>query len=85
MTYSKWGIDWDGPLPPTDCSENTVYVDPPERPLTDTDFQELCARINPLDSSSEYGLELYVETLQFVLDQLSGYRNLYASCLLYDP
>lgn len=27
-------IDWDDPLPPTDCSENTVYVDPPQQPLT---------------------------------------------------
>lgn len=29
------GIDWDGPLPPIDGSENTVFVDPPEQPLTD--------------------------------------------------
>ena len=63
-------IDWDGPLPSTDCSENTVYVDPPRQPLTDPDYQELCATINPLDSSSEYGLEL---SLQFVLDKLRGY------------
>ena len=68
LDIQHMGIDWDGPLPPTDCSENTVYVDPPQQPLTNTDFHELCTTINPLDSSSEYGLELYVETLQFVLD-----------------
>ena len=67
------GIDWDGPLPPTDGSENTVFVDPPRLPLSDLDYQELSSTINPLDSSSEYGLELYVETLQFVLDKLCNH------------
>ena len=73
LDVQQMGIDWDGPLPPTDCSENTVFVDPPRQPLTDLDYQELCATINPLDSSSEYGLELYVETLQFVLGKLHNY------------
>ena len=34
------GIDWSGPLPPTDSSENTVYVDPPQQPMSDADYQE---------------------------------------------
>ena len=73
INIAQLGIDWDGPLPPTDCSENTVYVDPPQQPLTSLDYQELCATINPLDPSSEYGIELYVETLQFVLNKLRSY------------
>lgn len=71
--FQQIGIDWDGPLPPTDCSETTVYVDPPEQPLTTSDYQELCATINPLDPSSEYGLELYVETVDFVINKLHTY------------
>ena len=70
INTAQLGIDWDGPLPPTDVSENTVYVDPPEQPLTSLDYQELCVTINPLDPSSEYGIELYIETLQFVLNKL---------------
>ena len=57
------GIDWDGPLPPIDGSENTVFVDPPE-PLISiikSFAQQLILLI-----LVKYGLELYIETLQFV-------------------
>ena len=57
-------------LPRMHVSENTVYVDPPQQPLTSLDYQELCVTINPLDPSSEYGIELYIEILQFVLNKL---------------
>ena len=73
LNVAQLGIDWDGPLPPTDCSDNTVYVDPPQQPLTPLDYQELSITINPLDPSSEYGIELYIETLQFVLNKLHSY------------
>ena len=61
------GIDWSGPL---SFSDNTVNVDPPEMPLSTQDYQELCIQVNPLEPSSEYGIELYIETVQFVLNKV---------------
>ena len=65
MQPAHLGIDWDGPLPFT--GDNVVDVDPPEQPLNDADYDELCTRINPLEQSAEYGVDLYSETLQYVL------------------
>ena len=35
-------------------------------PLTDYDMQELQSVVAPLSSSSEYGMDLYEKTLEFV-------------------
>ena len=63
------GIDWDGPLP-FDSSSNVVDVDPPDVPLSDADYEELVTTLNPLEPSAEYGLDLYCETLHFVLSNV---------------
>jgi len=60
-----YGIDWDGPLS-TDAASEQVNVPQVEVPLTDNDFSELCQTISPLSQSTNYGIDLYMATLQFV-------------------
>lgn len=59
------GIDWDGSLPPN--GENIVHVDPPILPLSNSEYEELVSNINPVESTCDYGIELYTETVQFVM------------------
>ena len=67
------GIDWNGPLPdPSDENSVIVDVDPPPQVLTDQDYQELLGRVDPLDPNSQYGIELYIESVEFVLSKLHG-------------
>ena len=65
------GVDWNGPIPVGD--DNIVNVDPPQVPLNPQDYQELSIQVNPLEPSSEYGIELYTETVQFVLNKLMSF------------
>ena len=67
------GIDWNGPLPFSD--DNIVNADPPQLPLSPQDYQELCIQVNPLEPSSEYGIELYIETVQFVINKVMACSN----------
>lgn len=63
------GIDWNGPIP-YDSDDDTVIVDPPPQIITDRDFQELSETINPLDPTSQYGIELYIQSVEFVLNKI---------------
>ena len=67
------GIDWSGPL--SFSNDNTMNVDPPEMPLSTQDYQVLCIQVNPLEPSSEYGIELCIETVQFVLNKVMVSTN----------
>ena len=58
--FQSIGIDWSGPLSFND--DNTVIVDAPQMPLSTQDYQELCIKVNPLEPSSEYGIELFSKT-----------------------
>lgn len=61
-----YGIDWDGPV--AEQSELDQSVDVPELPniISYQSEQELRQLINPLQESDCYGLNIYMETLQFV-------------------
>lgn len=61
-------MDWDGPIPDAN-SDNAVVVDPPQCPLCQEHLEALSNCINPLDDSQEYGIDVYVECLQFVRDR----------------
>ncbi len=63
------GIDWNGPIPFTD-EDNVVDIDPPPSFLCNQDYQELSQTINPLDRNSQYGIELYMESIQFVSNKI---------------
>lgn len=61
-----YGIDWDGPL--ADQAELDQSVDVPELQdiISYQSEQELRQLINPLQESDCCGLNIYMETLQFV-------------------
>lgn len=60
-----FGIDWDGPIPVAE--ETMVCVDPPDSPLSKHDIRCLSMTINPLEQSNSYGMDLYVETLEYIV------------------
>lgn len=68
LNQAHLGVDWDGPIPVGDA--NIVLVEPPGSPLSGPDFQQLLTTINPLDSSNNYGMDLYIETVDFILARL---------------
>ena len=57
-----------GPVPCGDLE--TVIVPETNCPLTTCDMQELQSVVLPLASSTEYGVDLYTRTLQFVSRKL---------------
>lgn len=61
-----YGLDWDGPLPVDDPDHVTV----PETvcPLDHQDYLELCETVEVLSPSDNYGINLYLDTLDFVRD-----------------
>ena len=57
-------MDWDGPLPVDD--PDRVVVPATNCPLDHDDYLELCESIEVLDPSNNYGIDLYIDTLDFV-------------------
>ena len=51
---------------PTDPDDNRVVVPPIRHPLSDSDYQELCLHINPLDHSNDNGIDIYLQAVYFV-------------------
>ena len=64
-----YGIDWGGPVPIEDL-DSSVTVPETHCPLTACDMLELQCNVAPLASSTEYGVDLYTRTLQFVSRKL---------------
>ena len=61
----NYGIDWDGPL--VNQAEIEEIVDVPELPnISNEAEQELRQLVDPIRESDRYGLDIYMETLQFV-------------------
>lgn len=67
-TQDSFGIDWNGPI--NSNSDDHVLVDPPHNPLSEEDYQQLCASVNPTDVSREHGVDLYLQCLSFVSEKL---------------
>lgn len=69
--WQEYGIDWDGPVP-EEPVEDDISVEVPEtsNPLSDEQFQELSNRINPLRISNNYGIDIYLEVVSFVVNGL---------------
>ena len=62
------GIDWDGPISESDEDEvNMVDV---IYPLSEQDYLELENTVAPLSNSSCYGVDIYLNTLNFVCQKL---------------
>jgi hypothetical protein len=62
---AQFGIDWDGPMP-ENVTDETVEVPSIPCLLTDCDYAELCTNINPLATSSNYGIDIYLDCLEFM-------------------
>lgn len=67
--WSQYGIDCEGPLPQTDSGEAVVVPDIPN-PLSDRDFDDLLAQVNPLAHDEGYGIALYIHTCTFVAERI---------------
>ena len=51
---------------------NEVHVPSIPCPLTDSDYAELSTNINPLVISPDYGIDLYLECLEFIHRKLNS-------------
>lgn len=66
-----YGIDWDGPITAdTDEAADSVHVAETLNPLEQRDYSELQATISPFHDSDCYGIDLYIQTLEFVYRKL---------------
>ena len=60
----RFGVDWDGP----NVEGNDAAIDVPETPcpLSLLQYEELMRLVPALAESTNYGIDLYEETLNFV-------------------
>jgi len=65
-----YGIDWDGPVPHDD-SNDIVIVPETDCPLSVLDLDELNDEVSPLAETTNYGIDLYEKTLDFVSSKLN--------------
>ena len=67
-----YGIDWDGPVPYDDTDDcDSVVVPEIECPLIESQLDELDDEISPLADTTNYGIDLYEKTLDFVSSRLN--------------
>ena len=73
-----YGIDWDGPIPQEEdddnlnCDGNGMIVVPQiESPLDELCLDELNDEVPPLADTTNYGIDLYEKTLDFVSSKLN--------------
>ena len=57
--WSRYGIDWEGPLAQGDSNEELVVPDV-ANPLSNRDFDDLLEHVNPLAHDEGYGIDLYI-------------------------
>ena len=67
-----FGVDWEGPMPHPDDEGvcDTVVVPEIDCPLDSYSFDELDDTIQPLAETTNYGIDLYEKTLDFVAAKL---------------
>ena len=75
-----YGIDWDGPVPHDDDIDDvdddnincdSVIVPEIECPLDGIHLDELSDEISPLANTTNYGIDLYERTLDFISSRLN--------------
>lgn len=59
-----YGIDWDGPI--SEDNSETIQVPEIPCPLADNHLQDLRENINPLRNSFSCGVDIYLETVEFL-------------------
>lgn len=71
-----YGIDWDGPAPLWDGSnDGDPPVEIPEVPdiLIHNDYEQLLDTVDPLRQSNDNGVDLFIATKNFVLRCIERY------------
>ena len=68
--YSMYGVDWDEPLPLEENDPDTVSIPAISLDLSNDVEQLLVSQVNPLAFSHEFGIDLYLECLQFLSSRL---------------
>ena len=63
-----YGIDWNGPI--SDSEDEEVQVPQTTVPLQEEDFSQLQQTIFPNTNSDYQGVDLFIQTLQFVYHKL---------------
>jgi hypothetical protein len=62
---NNYGIDWEGPIP-TDNEIEQVNIDPVHNILSTSQLSNLQSIINPLAEDGNFGINLYLRTLEFI-------------------
>jgi hypothetical protein len=65
---AEYGIDWNGPIPSVES--NTVVVNAPSNILTNDQYANLISRVNPLQTDSCYGINVYLECVSVIANIL---------------
>ena len=60
-----YGIDEEG-LAAEDLQSEGISIPPTTVQLSQHDLEKLQRRVNPLSSSDEHGVDLYIQTLDFI-------------------
>ena len=61
-----YGIDWSGPIPNLEDDVDSIEVTSTRNPLEEQDTRQLEATISPLSHSECHGVDLFIQTLEFV-------------------
>jgi hypothetical protein len=65
IEINNYGIDWDGPIP-IDNEIEQVNIDPINNILSNLQLNNLQNIVNPLAEDGNYGINLYLNTLEFI-------------------
>ncbi len=62
-----FGIDWDGPVPINETSNDYVHVEVPSTEIEMTEEQKMRLKslVNPLADSDSYGIDFYMQVRNF--------------------
>ncbi len=66
--FQQYGIDWESPVPAEGEDFDVDVVNVPEIacPLAREHVDELARTVDPLRNSDSYGIDIYLETMEYV-------------------
>ena len=66
--FEHYGIDWESPVPAESENFDVDAVNVPETacPLSREHVDELARTVDPLRNSDSYGIDIYMETVEYV-------------------
>ena len=67
FSTQHFGIDYGGPLPEEEEREDTIVVPRVNHGIFGSEYYDLCLAIDPLEHSSNYGIDIYLCVLEYVL------------------